>query len=331
MSLADEKEPLRVLWYGDPGSSKTTNMADMARLGTIHVIDADAGMKKRALADFGIPAENIEPYRDIRFSSLDALTWEIRAALDADADSIFGLCMDTSTEVCQRLLSLIVDEKNQRKIEALERKGEDSSEVDPFFRDRDFYQTLTEQMRRLTRGWKDLNIHLGITAHVRRDTDDDTGKTAYGPDVPPAVGSLLAGAVDVIARCRVDGFWPAGYAVAGQPDMDVMVADLRKAGPYDGKDRFHRTPRVLVNPTFGRIQAYIEGALTAENDEQQAAYRELYKSRKAEAQAVEEARAARKAEARARRTGTKTAAAKKTAASKPDADDDDGEGGGEDQ
>lgn len=317
MSLADEKEPVRICWYGNPGASKTTNLVDLANLGRMYVVDADAGLKARALRDFNIDVTNIEPYRTISYTALDGLFWDIKAELDDDPDHCVGLGIDTATEVTLRMLTDIVDQKQGAKIAKIEARGEDASDVDPFFRDRDYYGTLAEQFRRLLRGWKDLGINLGITAHIRRDVDENTGKVQYGPAVSPAIQNDLMGAMDVVARCRVDGVWPKGYEVAGAEAMDVMVADMREVagagGFYLAKDRFHRTPRVLVNPTFTRIIAYIEGELTVDDDEQQAAYRELFQSRKAEAKRIEEERAARKAA----RTGKKTAApAKKTAASK---------------
>jgi hypothetical protein len=328
MSLADEKEPLRVVWYGDPGSSKTTNLTDLAKRGRITVIDADAGMKGRALRDFDIPLEQIEPYREITYPALDGLFWDLKEAIADDPDYCVGLGLDTATEATQRLLGLIVDQKQGAKIARAEAQGLDSSDIDPFFRDRDFYGTLTEQFRRLLRGWKDIGINLGITAHVRRDVDEETRKVMYGPDVSPAIQGNLMGAMDVIAYCRVDGTWPSGYEAGGAEGMDVMVADMRATADHKAKDRFHATPRVMVNPTFTRIIDYVEGALTLDNDEEQAAYRELYKSRAAEAKAKRDERAARKAA-----TAGKKTAAKKTSASKPDPepeDGDDDEGGDED-
>lgn len=325
VSLADENEPVRVCWYGNPGSAKTTDLLDIAKRGRIYVIDADSGMKRRALADFGIPAERIEPYREITYSALDGLFWDIKGELDDDPEHCVALGIDTSTEMVQRLLGLIVDQKQGAKIAKAERSGLDTEDIDPFFRDRDYYGTLTEQFRRLMRGWKDLGIHLGITAHVRRDVDEDTGKTKYGPDVNPAIQNNLLGAMDVVVHCRVDGYWPEGFEVAGLPDMDVVLGDTREMNNYFAKDRFHKTPRTMVNPTFGRIIDYIEGNLTKDNDEQQAAYRELYLQRRADAKRAREEREARKAATRGGAAKKTTAAAKKTAAAPPDDDPDDGD------
>lgn len=319
MSLADEKEPTRVLWYGEPGSAKTTDMADAAKHGTLHVIDADGGLKARALRDFDIPADNIEPYRDIRFNSLWEYIWELKESLDDDPDSVYCLGVDTWTEISERFLGAIVDKEQGKKIAKLEREGQDTEDVDPFFRDRSYYGTLAEQIRRLLREMKAMNVHLAFTAHVRRDEDENTKKVIYGPAVSPAVQGHLVGAVDLVAYCTVDGAWPDGYEVAGEKGADVMIAHMRRIGDHlSPKDRFHATPRVLVNPTFSRIQGYVEGTLTADNDEQQAAYREIWQARKAEADEVKAAREARKAEARARATGSvaKKTAAKKTAAGK---------------
>src|SRR4051812_17641028 len=116
MSLADEKEPIRVCWYGDPGSTKSTNLARLSERGRFHIIDADGGLKSKALADFGANPSNIEPYRDISYPALDGMFWDLKAELDDDPDYCIGLGLDTATETCQRLLSAIVDQKQGQKI-----------------------------------------------------------------------------------------------------------------------------------------------------------------------------------------------------------------------
>src|SRR4051812_26947362 len=99
MSLADEDDPVRVLWYGEPGTNKTTALTDLTKLGRMYVVDADAGMKPRALRDFGIEPKNIEPYRDIKYASLDGLFWDIKAELDEDPAHCVGFGIDTATEM----------------------------------------------------------------------------------------------------------------------------------------------------------------------------------------------------------------------------------------
>jgi hypothetical protein len=295
VSLADEQQYYKVLWYGDAGTAKTTNLATLANLGRMVFVEAEAGLKNKPLLDMGVNTANIDPFRDIRYASLDDMFWDLHASLEDNPGEYAGVGFDSLSEIVKKLVEQVTDKEFAKKVKKLEQRGESTEDLDPLFIDISYYGTMTEQMRRLTRKYRDLPCHIGFTALERRDVDEDTGKVAYGPAVNPAFQNDIVGYVDVVIHTTTDGQWPDG--------SDVMIGQTRKNGKYGAKDRFHATPITLVDPTFERVIKYIEGELTAENDERQQAYRELWKQRRAE----EEAKKAERTQSRRDRvTGAPT-------------------------
>lgn len=256
-ALTDEAEPTNVLWYGDGGSGKTTDLAAMARFGKIWIANAESGVKARALRERGIPTENIEIFPDpsnpdeaLTFDGLEGEWKRIREELHKDPDSYAGTGWDSVTEIQQALKDL---EMKRGAVKA-QRRG---VERDPFTMDQDNWRTVNEQCRLLIRKFRDLPCHFGATALQRREQDND-GAVVYMPAVTPGLQNDLVGWMDVVCHTET-------IIVGGE---EVFIGLLRNLGKYRGKDRFSATPRRLVNPTHDRINAYIVGDLTVDTDEE---------------------------------------------------------------
>ena len=67
------------LFYGDPGTGKTVDLASMARLGKITYIDAEKRLKAGVLRRLGIPVENIDRRVSVSYAMLEDL---VAAALN---------------------------------------------------------------------------------------------------------------------------------------------------------------------------------------------------------------------------------------------------------
>lgn len=264
----------RVLYYGPNGTGKTTDLAAMARLGHVAYIRADRSVRKRPLERLGIPASNIEPIDEL---DTDAIVTMIRTdfaqRLEENPDSLAGVCLDTVTELIARRMEGIVDAEWRKTVRQAKARRIDPDRDKRYFVDRDYWQPITQEMRRITRHLVDLKCHFAVSAQVRRDVDTDTGKTERGPGVNPAFSGDLMAYMDFVIRTETDGVWPDGE--------DVFVGIPRRSDGYHGKDREHVLPSRLVEPTFDRVLGYVLGELTKDNDERQAEYRELVKSRQA--------------------------------------------------
>ncbi len=252
--LDEEREFVKILYYGEAKRGKTTALAGLARLGhTIH-IDAESGLKRRPLEQHGVPVGNIEPFRTIEFKALEELALDLRQQLEADPDCIVGIVWDSLTETQKLLIEAIANHEVKKAAAA-------RMEKDPYMIEKGWYGKNAEQMRRLIRKFRDLPCHVGFSALLRRDQDKD-GEVSYGPALTPAIATDIQGYVDIVAYTMTRTYG----------DEDYYIATFRPFDKYNAGDRFNALPRVLVNPSFDRIIAYVNGELTVEADDAQQAF-----------------------------------------------------------
>lgn len=244
---------------------KTTNLMAMARLGKILVVNAESGIKARALREHGIPVENIEvfpdpddPDEELTYDGLEALWMRIREELNEDSKAWVGTGWDSITEIQQTMKDLEV----KRAVAKAARRGLDR---DPFVVDQDNWRTINEQCRSLIRKFRDLPCHFGATALQRREQDPD-GQVVYMPAVTPGLQNDLIGWFDVICHCSVT-------IVDGEEEYRGLFKPHTK---FRGKDRFKVLPKWLVAPQFDRIKAYLDDEMTLDDDPVMAEARERF-------------------------------------------------------
>lgn len=255
-SLDDSDDFVRVCWYGDPGTGKTTNAAGAAHLGRVAVAAAEEGLYARPLKKLGVPVQNVIPYRETDFESLGALAEQLRSDLADDPKSWAAFSLDTVTELASQWVAAEVDRriaKEMRKISPME-----EYQKKPFGAERDDYGVATQQFRRTLRAFADLPLHVAYTAHVRRDVDEDTGTVAYGPSLFPAMQADLMGHVSILIWTRVVGEFEDG--------RPIHVGQTRGTGKYKSKDRLNALPRTMVNPSLDRVVGYVNGELEETSD-----------------------------------------------------------------
>lgn len=226
----------------------------MANLGKVWVVNAESGVKARALRKRGIAVENIEVFPDpesdevITFDSLEAEWLRIREALEADPDAYVGTVWDSVTEIHKLLLDSIVS----KAVVRFEKQGK---ERDPHFIAIEDYGVMTEQVRNLMRKFRDLPCHFAVSALERREQDDD-GSVRYVPAVTPKLAVDLIGWMDLVCHTSV-------AIVDGEEEYRGL---FRPHGKYRGKDRLGTMPKWLVDPTFDRVVSYVEEELDVDSD-----------------------------------------------------------------
>lgn len=262
--LQESRDPINILWYGAGGTGKTTDLAAMAHGGRICLINAESGIKRRALLDRGVPVKNIEifpdpdnPKEEVSYDGLEGLWLRIREELHADPDAWAGVGWDSISEV-QKAFT------DQERVRANQRYEARGVERDPFIIDQDSRTKVNEQMRSLIRKFRDLPCHFGLTALERRDQDDD-GTVSYMPAVTPGIQNDIIGYMDLICVTSV-------AVIDGEEEYRGL---FRQHNKYHGKDRLgNRTPKWLVDPTFDRILEYVDGDASVETDPVMVAARE---------------------------------------------------------
>lgn len=256
-SLDDGDDFVRVCYYGEPGSGKTTAVAGAAHLGRVLVANVEEGLYAAPLRKLGIPVKNVIPQSNTGFDSLLKLAEVLRSDLADRADSWAALAVDTCTELADQWLANEVDlrvSKERRKVEA---QGEEYTKKE-FNAERDDYGVITQQFRRVLRAYADLPLHVAYTAHVRRDVDEDDGTVRYGPDIFPKMQAALMGHVSILIWTRVVGEYEDG--------RPIHVGQTRGTGKYKSKDRLNALPRTLVAPSLERVVGYVNGELEETSD-----------------------------------------------------------------
>lgn len=260
-SYDDTEEHLNVLYWGREGSGKTIDLASATTLGKVLFINAEGGLKKRALLANGVKTENLtvfpKPGYPLTYHSLEQALFRVKSDLMDDPNSWFLVAVDSVTELAQAF----TDEASDDRFSKAKRKNESWKPTvgDEFFTDLSDYGTSTKMVRKAVRMMRDLPVHVAITALERRDVDEDTSRVAYGPAVGPALQTSLLGYMDVVLYCK-----------APDEQREYFRAQTKKIGAARAKDRIGVIPKVLVNPTFPRLLAYNEGTLTEDTDPVQA-------------------------------------------------------------
>lgn len=254
-ALSDDVEPVNIVYYGDGGSGKTTDIAKMAIQGKIWIANAESGVKARALRQHQIPIENIEifpgPGEELSYDGLEREWLRIREELEKDPTAYVGTGWDSITEIQQKM-------KDFEMVRGKQKAARRGVERDPFTMDQDNWRTVNEQCRSLIRRFRDLPCHFAASALQRREVDQQDSSVVYMPAVTPGLQNDLVGWVDLV--CHTETIIVL--------EEEVYMGLFRNRGKYRGKDRFNMLPPRLVNPTFDRVQAYVDGDLTVESDDE---------------------------------------------------------------
>lgn len=271
--LEETVDYLNLLYYGKEGGAKTTDLAFMANAadklgipkdkGKILVVNAEGGLKIRALKRRGINTDRIVVWPDPKkheratHRGLDRIFRNVKNDLMNDPESWFGVGFDSASEILVSLLDAVQAKRVQKILD----QGRDA---DPDFVDISDYGTMSKMFRDILRKFRDLPCHFVCTALERRDIDKDTGRPQYGPAVTPGLQTDLLGYVDFVIMCKAE-------------DEDGPYRGLTRANSrYRAKDRFDVLPKVMVEPTFERIMDYVLGNMDMDDpstDPEQARYK----------------------------------------------------------
>lgn len=255
MDHADEN--INLLLWGREGSAKTTMACSAANFGPTLVINAEGGLKMKALQRQGVNTDNIRVWPnpkdpvDITHESLEQLYWDLKAILANDPSAIYAVVMDSASEITETMVSNV----SNNRLGKTRKRGVAVDDYDAFETDRNDYGVMAKHFRDIARKMRDLPCHFILTALERRDVDEDTGSTMYGPAVSPSLQKDLLGYVDLVI-----------YMKAADEDVPVFRGLTKQQGKFRAKDRMGGLPRVLAEPSFERILGYDNEELVESDD-----------------------------------------------------------------
>lgn len=237
-ALTERKKTLNVMIYGEPGVGKTTFASTAPR--PMLWLEAEGGT--HSIADTEgidiVKVAGLQSYRDVL------------AYLYENPDKYKTVVIDSLTETQAAILKEIM-----RDVAA---SDAGRNEFMPQFAE---WGQVTGQMRAIARAFRDLPMHSVITALVREDKDELTGKTRIKPRLTPALAEELPAFMDaclyMYASTPKKGEADAGGVEGDEEGVTVIRnALLKPTGKYVAKARAPQgrtVPDYLTDPTFDQI------------------------------------------------------------------------------
>lgn len=264
-SLDEVDEYLNILYYGEPGSGKTSAAAALARLGRVYLMDMESGAKPRALRKLQIPTDQIRPVKVSSFEDIDKFYWFLKQEIEDNPGKVAGVVIDSISEVHDQLLRNQVDKRHGKAVRKATnaRTGELMMEVEDnaFQIELSDRGIVTEQLRTLSRRFRDLECHTVFVALAKREIESEG--VVYLPQLPPKYGGNLRGYVDLVCYT---------YKSDAAEDSSAYLGVFTDTGKFKGKDRFGAVPPVMANPSADRLADLILGDLDLSSDDDQCAY-----------------------------------------------------------
>ena len=165
---------------------------------------------------------------------------QLAAILEDDPEALYAVVFDSMTEIHH----ILRENATAKRVES------SRVVVDPDYVDREDYNRMTTQLRRLIRLYRDLPCHVVFTALERTEESGE-----IRPAMSPALATDVMGYVDLVARTQM---------VQGEP-----VARFTPTGTINAKDRLNAFPAVMALPSFERVEQIAAGVLDLGTDQLQ--------------------------------------------------------------
>lgn len=262
---SEAEEYSNVLWFGQEGTAKTTDLARATQIspkGVVIIINAEGGIKKNALARQGVDTDRLllwpPPGVPLSYNNLKRFARQCEQQLASEPGSILAVGFDSITEVSVELLGQSVT----RGIRRAEERGK-PRDGDEFDVEQSDWGVMTSQVVTLLRRFRDLPCHFGATALERsfKAKDGDSDEDQLGPDLNPGLATKVLGFFDLVIRTS------ANTLTVGPDEYEVLTSGwTRKTTKIRAKDRENVLPTRMPEPTFDRVRAYVTGDLTQDDD-----------------------------------------------------------------
>lgn len=174
-------------------------------------------------------------------------TWEelqgIFELIQTGKMSFTNIVLDSITDMQELCKDHVLETQSRRRI----------SEETPSQQD---YGVISERMRKMLRNFRALDSNIIYIARERHLKDDETGAERIRPDVAGKLQDDLPGTMDVtVYMTSKEGVRFAGFDLEGK---------------YLAKDRTHKFPNILENPTWADFEKALPGLVPVDQQEETA-------------------------------------------------------------
>lgn len=218
---------LKILCYGQPGSGKTTFAGSPARRFRTLVLSAESGLLslQNLRHDDGSLVEiDYSPIR--KFEDMEQAFLELKNG----KHPYTAIGIDSLTEIQKVCMDHIMETQKREQME---------------MRD---WGTLAMKIERMVRSFRDLPMHVIVTALEESETDKLTGEVRVLPALKGSVQQQLPAYFDEVFYCYAKEITHDD----GKKEHKHYIL-TRNSGKFIGKDRSGKLPAVMVDPDFGKV------------------------------------------------------------------------------
>ena len=227
--MSEESPYLRALIYGDEGTGKTTFVSGFGD----NILFVDSADGWVTLLDHpNILNKKIERAPFLGLSQLDALATAI----------------EEGVEQLKWVETIILDELSSMAVAdldvVLKARAAKDSDKDPNVPTQPDYLHNTERVRRTMNKIMSLPVHVIMTAHVREDRDERTGRVYTRPAFTPKTRKTLTQRCHIVGRLTSD----MQTSEDGEDTTYVWRLQVRPTTGIVAKTRIKDLPMIVENP-----------------------------------------------------------------------------------
>lgn len=236
MPVQERSAWYNILVYGDSGTGKTTlagSADDVPNMRPVLFIDIEGGTESLRHSYPAVETVRITTWKEMQ---------DVYNELHEGRHGYQTVVLDSLTEIQKFNMYNIMHDLAQKRPDL-------DSDVPGM---REWGKNL-EQIRRMVRGFRDLEMHTIFTALARTDKDDKTGVRTTKPSLSGKMADEVAAFLDVVVYYYVK-------QIGDGPEADFKRLLLtQKTDSQVAKDRTGKLPMVLEQPTMTMINDIMSG------------------------------------------------------------------------
>lgn len=238
--MAERSSFYNILVYGDSGTGKTTlagSADEVPAMRPVLFIDIEGGTESLKHSYPDVETVRVQTWKEMQ---------RVYDALFQGGHGYNTVVLDSLTEIQKFSMYNIMNE--------LIMSHPERDEEVPSMRE---WGKNLEQIRRMVRGFRDLEMHTIFTALAAEDKNQKTGLTTVRPSLSGKMAGEVAAFLDVVVYQYVK------QQGDGEDMQYIRYLLTQKTDTHVAKDRTGKLPQVIEQPTMAQIHKIMQTKETA--------------------------------------------------------------------